>query len=292
MMSCEFAYVETVKVIEQVLALRRPVVYSYDDFSTFPERGAGAYQEPSLLDTIQQEGVDPARLAILTTRMEAEAVELPAPGSGEPQQGHRQPRTVPITLSVSLVRFLHHVPIATASGSVEADPLDARPGAPWPAVSEQLDRLVRAVLEEAGEIVDFPPPHPAPPFTCYADHHILFELSQRTARSEVEGSEDDLTRTVALLEGYQRIYPEISAEEVSQLARTPGLLVTGIGRKVRPGTLAVGDVIVAVDGHRCVTPHQLDRALAAHAPGDTVRLSVIRGGTPEEVLLPLPLDGG
>jgi PDZ domain-containing protein len=62
-------------------------------------------------------------------------------------------------------------------------------------------------------------------------------------------------------------------------AESTGVLVAA----VEPGQPAVGkllptDVIVAVDGHRVLTPLELRRVMARHRPGDRVRLTV-RGGS-------------
>ena len=72
-----------------------------------------------------------------------------------------------------------------------------------------------------------------------------------------------------------------------QLARN-GVLVAA----VVPGSPAAkagleGDVIVAIDGKTVHTPADLADAVAAHKPGDVVRLEVIRGGAREVVSVTL-----
>ncbi len=44
-----------------------------------------------------------------------------------------------------------------------------------------------------------------------------------------------------------------------------------------------GDVILSVDGHKVVRPDDLARLIAAHSPGEVVRLRVLRDGQTEEV---------
>jgi PDZ domain-containing protein len=68
--------------------------------------------------------------------------------------------------------------------------------------------------------------------------------------------------------------------------RAAGYAVTGrpsIAGLVKGGAaekkLKVGDVLTAVDGARTTTPDEVVKAVGAHKPGDTVRLTVERKGT-------------
>ena len=67
---------------------------------------------------------------------------------------------------------------------------------------------------------------------------------------------------------------------------------TGSGAKVgavRPGSpagaagLEVGDVVTAVDGVKVANANELTAAVTAHQPGDTIHLTVTRGGTTLDV---------
>jgi len=49
----------------------------------------------------------------------------------------------------------------------------------------------------------------------------------------------------------------------------------------------VGDVILAVDGDEVSTPSALQTAIDAKAPGDTLTLRVVRGGTTRSVTVTL-----
>jgi S1-C subfamily serine protease len=55
------------------------------------------------------------------------------------------------------------------------------------------------------------------------------------------------------------------------------------GERVKIG----GDVILAVEGRRLVGDNDLARAIAAHKPGDTVTLQILRGGSVKEVKVKL-----
>ncbi len=44
-----------------------------------------------------------------------------------------------------------------------------------------------------------------------------------------------------------------------------------------------GDVILAIDGHPVVQPDDLARYIAAHQPGETVKLEVLRDNKHEEI---------
>ena len=51
------------------------------------------------------------------------------------------------------------------------------------------------------------------------------------------------------------------------------------GERVKVG----GDVVLALDGRKLVSDNDLARAVAAHEPGDTVTLEILRGGSTKEV---------
>lgn len=57
------------------------------------------------------------------------------------------------------------------------------------------------------------------------------------------------------------------------------------GSAVARSSLRVGDAIVGADGQRLETIGQLQRAIAGHAPGDCIQLSVRRGG--DELTIPV-----
>lgn len=63
------------------------------------------------------------------------------------------------------------------------------------------------------------------------------------------------------------------------LPNKPGMIVTDLdanGPAAKAG-LRAGDVITEVDGHALKDPSELFRVLAAHKPGDTIRITVARG---------------
>jgi len=63
-----------------------------------------------------------------------------------------------------------------------------------------------------------------------------------------------------------------------------GALVVAVAPDVpATGKLAPTDVVVAVDGEAVRTPDDLRRLIAAHKPGETVKLRVRRGGATREV---------
>jgi serine protease Do len=64
-----------------------------------------------------------------------------------------------------------------------------------------------------------------------------------------------------------------------------GVLVAGVERgspAARAG-LRPGDVVTAIDGERVETSQALLRGIAGQPPGQTVRLSILRGGRPAEI---------
>ncbi len=292
-MSLEYAYVQTVHIVEQVVRRRRAMVYAHDDFGGFPVSGSRLYETPTLLDAIRRDGVDPAGVALLEARIvPAGTGDLPAVEAR--QGGHRHARAIRARVSVEMVRFSPRTPIVSASGEVDIDPLDALPADPWPVASRLVQALTEAVLDAAETALSLPPPHAAPPFSFYATHHILFELEPPggTSLERKMAGLDDLGRSMVLLEGYQKFYPDITVLEVERLARTPGLLVTGTTTMAQEeGSLTSGDLVVAVNGRPCLTSHQLDRLFARSRPGDVIRLTVLREGDRKEIALTVAPSG-
>lgn len=84
---------------------------------------------------------------------------------------------------------------------------------------------------------------------------------------------------------------DVSAEdaEVYGLARIEGVLVEDFAgdSPARRAGLQRGDVIVTIDGAPATRVGQLQRLVANHAPGETVRLGVIRYGQPRELTVEL-----
>ena len=72
-------------------------------------------------------------------------------------------------------------------------------------------------------------------------------------------------------------------------ARAAGLMVSGLrpdGPAERAGLL-LGDVLVGIDGEALAEPETLAGALAAHEPGETALLDVVRSGAVQRLQVPL-----
>ncbi|MGG5811389.1 trypsin-like peptidase domain-containing protein [Falsiroseomonas sp. CW058] len=81
----------------------------------------------------------------------------------------------------------------------------------------------------------------------------------------------------------QDLPPEEGARRAQPAAR--GVLIAGVERgspAARAG-LRAGDQVVAINGDRVETSRVLVRNIAAVAPGQTVRLSILRDGRPAEI---------
>lgn len=63
-----------------------------------------------------------------------------------------------------------------------------------------------------------------------------------------------------------------------------GAIVLGVASNAPAARkLRTGDIIVAVDGRRVRTPDELRRGIGRHRPGESVRLTIRRGGKPLEL---------
>ena len=58
-------------------------------------------------------------------------------------------------------------------------------------------------------------------------------------------------------------------------------------RRARNGDIVPGDIVTAIAGHPVATLDELLDELEKHQPGDTIAVTVIRGGKPLEVKLRL-----
>ena len=69
----------------------------------------------------------------------------------------------------------------------------------------------------------------------------------------------------------------------------PAAQASGVGRAARllAAGLRGGDIIVALDGKKMATVNQLVVAIRSRDAGDTVRVTVQRGGQPVDITLQL-----
>ncbi len=81
--------------------------------------------------------------------------------------------------------------------------------------------------------------------------------------------------------------PDMSAGE------TPGLKLTGVrpGSPAELGGLLAGDIIIVFGGAKVTDLQSYSDALYSHKPGDSVKVTVLRGGKPVEVVVVLGKRG-
>src|SRR5690606_32916069 len=96
-------------------------------------------------------------------------------------------------------------------------------------------------------------------------------------------------RVERALPGVSIVDVSVEDAEVYGLARIEGVLVEDFAgdSPARRAGLQRGDVIVTIDGAPATRVGQLQRLVANHAPGETVRLGVIRYGQPHELTVEL-----
>ena len=78
---------------------------------------------------------------------------------------------------------------------------------------------------------------------------------------------------------------ELAADQPGASGRDDGLLVVAVttGSPAAAAGVLVGDLILVFDGTPIGSPEDLLDALAGDRVGRSVKLSVIRGGSPQEV---------
>ncbi|WP_439598130.1 trypsin-like peptidase domain-containing protein [Falsiroseomonas sp.] len=110
---------------------------------------------------------------------------------------------------------------------------------------------------------------------------IGFAVPSDLARGVIE----QLRATGRVERGWLGVSVQDAAEPGAARGAAAGVLVAGVERgspAARAG-LRQGDQVVAINGDRVETSRALVRGIAAIAPGQTVRLSILRNGRPTEV---------
>ena len=120
-----------------------------------------------------------------------------------------------------------------------------------------------------------------------AAHEVVGYLAERT---------DPLTVTIATSGGDASTKPAGQGERRASLGTMPDFSFEGVGvrvQQVMPGSAAesagilAGDVLVALDGEPMANLRSYSALLKAKAPGDEVKVTVLRDG--EEIVLPATL---
>ncbi len=87
---------------------------------------------------------------------------------------------------------------------------------------------------------------------------------------------------------------EANGEDVPDLGTTTGIYVAELSKNsaAAEGGIAVGDVIIAVDGKTVNKFGELQEVLASHKPGDKVRVTVVRNKKHQDVTVTLRNEQG
>lgn len=115
--------------------------------------------------------------------------------------------------------------------------------------------------------------------------------AQATENITEQDTEQDREVVTEIITG---TVPEIDVAEHDVIFLGAGLFVAAVmeASPAAQAGLAVGDLILALDGEPVMTPDALVNALAAHAPGDVVMLRVQKGGLVGAALVELPITLG
>lgn len=163
------------------------------------------------------------------------------------------------------------VPCACRLAPGQAPPPDA--AAPWPDEPRAREPVAEAPdVPAAVEAEPLPPPRPRPPRTIFRD-----ELERATAPGPAY-----LLRQLAP-EPFRHQGHFVGWEVTRLFPDDPGLCAHGCD-------LAVGDVILGVNGHRLQTPQDLSDALAALPEWTELRVQSLRDGQRRDVTYAIVLD--
>lgn len=117
---------------------------------------------------------------------------------------------------------------------------------------------------------------------------VMLTFGQRPTDDELEtASEPPILETLETLEA-PTLRPRLGVA-IDTPVDTEGAVVTSVAQPSAAARAGVqpGDVITAVDGTPIDSPDRLVEVIAGYAPGDTVQLQVVRGGTPQAISVTL-----
>ena len=105
---------------------------------------------------------------------------------------------------------------------------------------------------------------------------------------------DQLLATGTARHAYIGIQPATLTPEIARLLginRTSGVVVMQVATPSPAAQAGIqpGDIITAIGQTKIDTEHPLDAVLAQNAPGDTIQLSILRGGQPTDVSVTLAI---
>lgn len=123
-----------------------------------------------------------------------------------------------------------------------------------------LAEAVRAYFDKNAAVV--------PKSLIYPDHQSA-KASTSESAAQLAGSKDTSRAAALIAAGY----------DVTSRPEVQAVLKGGAAA----GKLVTGDVIVAVNGTKVTTPDAVVKAIAAHKPGETVVLTVLRAGVRMDV---------
>jgi len=278
-------------VVEQLTREGRIPVVAPWEYDPEGELDASSAPQVALMALSDQTEVSLTDLAILELTVEgaytSTAVRTPIEMGGGLEHHYRSDVTVRLTVS----RFPYGEELSRVVVRFEDDPLspDATAADPHPVVREGIREACDELVDLLDDAFGDPPDLDLSDLDLLANHRLMFTYAAGTDHSLADDLESmqELDRLVAEHVYYQYFDPDISGGTLRLFASTePGILVQRVDGPYAE-LLEEGDYITEVGGVEAAGIQVLYRPFLLSSSGQTVDVSVLRGGRIQRIRLPV-----